>query len=408
MSSVQDMVKEKMKILEGGALKELHKTFGENSYYIGKKTIPQVPLICSSGSLNLDEALGIGGWPAGRIIEIGGQESSGKSTLTLINIAECQRKGMLCAYVDAEQSFDPGWAAKLNVDVENLLVVQPDYCEEAFNMLRVILDSSVMSLVVVDSTNSMIPKRLFEGDPGDSGMGLAARIFSQELPIIRTKCTNTGTTVIFLSQVRSKIGGYGNPDVIGVGNALKFYSSIRIKTSKAEVEKTDEEGQEKVDVNMSIFKNKVGIPFKKASFTLNTGKDGEYGIDTMKELIEYAIRYEMVKKAGSWFSYMPVGGAEEKLGQGMPNVKKFFKENPVVFEKVRGDILQKIQDARNVAVGVTPDSFNSVMSAVEDKPKRRSKKEEAVEEKVLDIKEAELIPDAETLEYMKEVGEIDK
>ena len=217
MSTVQDTIKEKMKILEGGALKELHKQFGENSYYIGKKKIPTVPLICSSGSLALDESLGIGGWPAGRIVEIGGQESSGKSTLTLINIAECQRKGMLCAYIDAEQSFDAGWAYRMGVDVENLLIVQPDYCEEAFNMLRVILDSGVMGLIVVDSTNSMIPKRLFEGDPGDSGMGLAARLFSQELPIIRTKCTNTGTTVIFLSQIRSKIGiAYGcvHPDTL--------------------------------------------------------------------------------------------------------------------------------------------------------------------------------------------------
>jgi len=393
--TIQDTIREKMKILEGGALKELHKQFGEGSYYIGKKVIPEVPLICSSGSLNLDEALGIGGWPKGRIIEIGGQESSGKSTLTLINIAECQKKGMVCAYVDAEQSFDASWAYKMGVDVENLLVVQPDYCEEAFSMLRVIMDSGVMSLVVIDSTNSMIPKRLFEGEPGDAGMGLAARIFSQELPIIRTKCTNTGTTAIFLSQIRSKIGGYGDPRIVGVGNAMKFYASIRIMTSKAEVEKTDDDGQEKVDVNMTIFKNKVGIPSKKASFTLNTGKDGEYGIDTMKELIEYAIKYEMVKKSGSWFSYTPKDSVEEKLGQGMPNVKKFFNEKPEIFEKVRGDILQKIQDARNIAIGVTADSFNSVISSIEDKPKRRSKKEEAMEEKIDEIKDVEIVNEEE-------------
>jgi len=405
--AVQDVIKEKMKVLENTTLKELTKQFGENSFYIGKKKIPQVPLICSSGSLALDEALGIGGWPAGRIIEIGGQESSGKSTLTLINIAECQRKGMLCAYIDAEQSFDSAWADKMGVDVENLLITQPDYCEEAFNQLRVILDSGVMGLIVVDSTNSMIPKRLFEGDVGDAGMGLAARIFSQELPIIRTKCTNTGTTVIFLSQVRSKIGGYGNPDVVGVGNAMKFYSSIRIKTSKAELEKSDEEGQENVDVNMVIFKNKIAVPFKKASFTLNTGKNDEYGIDTTKELIEYSIKYEFIKKAGSWYSY-----GDEKLGQGLQNVKKFFAENPAVFETVKNNIMLKLQEKREKEAGVTADSFKSKISEASEeiKPKRRGKKDEVVDLDLLvpletgEIKDAEVV-DEELKDYMNKVGE---
>lgn len=395
---MSDIVKEKIKKLENGALKELQKQFGENSFYIGKKKIPNVPLICSSGSLALDEALGIGGWPAGRIIEIGGQESSGKSTLTLINIAECQRKDMLCAYIDAEQSFDPVWAQKMGVDVENLLVVQPDYCEEAFNMLRVILDSGQMGLVVVDSTNSMIPKRLFEGDPGDAGMGLAARLFSQELPIIRTKCTNTGTTVIFLSQIRSKIGVmYGSPDVIGVGNAMKFYASIRIKTSKAELEKTDEEGQEKIDVNMSIFKNKIAVPFKKASFTLMTGKDGQYGIDTKKEIINYAIKYDIVKKAGSWYSY-----GDEKLGQGMNNVKKFFDDNPEIFSTVKSTILNKIQENRQKDTSITADSFaNKIQELTDEKPKRRSKKDieaEVVDMETGEIQEAEIAQETESVE----------
>lgn len=393
---MSDIVKEKIKKLENGALKELQKQFGENSFYIGKKKIPDVPLICSSGSLALDEALGIGGWPAGRIIEIGGQESSGKSTLTLINIAECQRKDMLCAYIDAEQSFDPVWAQKMGVDVENLLVVQPDYCEEAFNMLRVILDSGQMGLVVVDSTNSMIPKRLFEGDPGDAGMGLAARLFSQELPIIRTKCTNTGTTVIFLSQIRSKIGVmYGSPDVIGVGNAMKFYASIRIKTTKAELEKTDEEGQEKIDVNMSIFKNKIAVPFKKASFTLMTGKDGQYGIDTKKEIINYAIKYDIVKKAGSWYSY-----GDEKLGQGINNVKKFFDKNPEIFVTVKSTILNKIQENRQKDTSITADSFaNKIQELTDEKPKRRGKKDieaEVVDMETGEIQGAEIVGETET------------
>ena len=210
----------------------------------------------------------------------------------------------------------------------------------------------------------------------------------------------------------NNILSHNSPDVIGVGNAMKFYASIRIKTSKAEVEKTDEEGQENIDVNMLIFKNKIGVPFKKASFTLNTGKDGEYGIDTMKELIEYAIKFDLVKKAGSWFTYTPGNGADEKLGQGMPNVKKFFKDNPIIFESVKETIMNKIQENRKKEVAVTPDSFTNKMSELSEEKttKRRSKKEEAVEEKVQDIKDAEILPEnlsKEDLDYMKQIGEIE-
>jgi len=383
-------VKEKLKILQNTAIKDLEKKFGENSYFFGDKKIPKVPLVCSSGSLSLDTALCIGGFPEGRIIEIGGQESSGKSTLTLINIAEVQKSDKLCAYIDAEQSFDPVWAARMGVDVDKLLVTQPDTAEEAFEQLYAILDSGVVSYIVVDSTNSLIPKRLFEGEVGDASMGLAARILSQELPKVRTKCTNTKCTVVFLSQVRSKIGGYGNPDVIGIGNAMKFYASIRIKTSKAELEKDDgDQGQSSVDVIMNIFKNKVGVPYKKASFTLLTGLDGKYGIDNIKEIIEYAVRYEIVKKAGAWFTF------ESDRFQGMANIRKYFEENPSQLNRIKSIVMEKLQKEREElqTIAANTNFDNELDKAIEENSEGKTRKrrtKETVEEAPVVLDESKI------------------
>ncbi len=383
-------VEEKLKVLKDTALKNIEKKFGENSYYLGDKKIPSVPLICSSGSLSLDTALCIGGFPEGRIIEIGGQESSGKSTLTLINIAEVQKSDKLCAYIDAEQSFDPVWAARMGVDVDKLLVTQPDTAEEAFEQLYAILDSGVVSYIVVDSTNSLIPKRLFEGEVGDASMGLAARILSQELPKVRTKCTNTKCTVVFLSQVRSKIGGYGNPDVIGIGNAMKFYASIRIKTSKAELEKDDgDQGQSSVDVIMNIFKNKVGVPYKKASFTLLTGLDGKYGIDNIKEIIEYAVRYEIVKKTGAWFTF------ESDRFQGMANIRKYFEENPSQLNRIKSIVMEKLQKEREElqTIAANTNFDNELDKAIEENSEGKTRKrrtKETVEEAPVVLDESKI------------------
>ena len=363
-------VKEKLKILQNTAIKELEKKNGENSYFLGAKKIPKVPLICSSGSIGLDVALGIGGFPANRIIEIGGQESSSKTTLTLINIAEIQKKGKLCAYVDAEQSFDPSWAKKMGVNVDELLIVQPDTAEDAFESLYKIMDSGVVSYIVVDSTNALIPRKVFESDTaGDATMGLGARIISMELPKVQRKCTEHNCTVVFISQIRATMDKY-HPEAIGIGNAMKFWASVRLKTARAEVEKDDgEEGQSKVDVKITVFKNKIAVPFRKAQFTLFTGEGGRFGIDTSKEILEFAVRFDVVKKTGSWYSYK-----EEKLGQGFDNVRKYFEANPSIFEEVKIQIYKKLEEEREKDVSMS-DSFESELDkAIEENAEGKTRK----------------------------------
>jgi recombination protein RecA len=385
----------KLKILQDTGLKNIAKKYGENSYFLGEKTIPKVPLICSSGSLSLDNALCIGGFPEGRIIEIGGQESSGKSTLTLINIAECQRNGKLCAYIDVEQSFDAIYAKRLGVDVHSLTILQPDTMEETFEMLFDLINSKVLSYIVVDSTNAMIPRKMLEGDTDTAMMGKSALLMSQQLPKVMSLASSNKCTVVFLSQVRSKVGVvYGSPEKIGVGEAMKFYASVRIKTSKTEQQKDDgEEGQSSIDVVMTVFKNKVGVPFRKAQFTLLTGYEGKYGIDTTKEVIDFAIKYDIVKKAGSWYSY-----GEERIGQGINNVRKYFEDNDQLFQTIKSTIIKKLEEEREKAMQIE-DSFSSKMQEIaeESKPKRRGKKSEedeiseTVDMEIGEIKEAEVI-----------------
>ena len=384
----------KLKILQDTGLKSIAKKYGENSYFLGEKTIPKVPLICSSGSLSLDQALCIGGFPEGRVIEIGGQESSGKSTLTLINIAEIQRNGKLCAYIDVEQSFDVTYARRLGVDVHSLTILQPDTMEETFEMLFDLINSKVLSYIVVDSTNAMIPRKMLEGDTDTAMMGKSALLMSQQLPKIVSLASSNKCTVVFLSQIRSKVGVvYGSPEKIGVGEAMKFFCTQRIKTSKTEQQKDDgEEGQSSIDIVMTVIKNKVGVPFRKAQFTLLTGYEGKYGIDTTKEVIDFAIKYDIVKKAGSWYSY-----GEERIGQGINNVRKYFEDKDELFQTIKSTIVKKLEEEREKAMQIE-DSFSSKMQEIveETKPKRRGKKsEEEIPENVDietgEIKEAEVV-----------------
>lgn len=383
----------KLKILQDTGLKSIAKKYGENSYFLGEKTIPKVPLICSSGSLSLDQALCIGGFPEGRVIEIGGQESSGKSTLTLINIAEIQRNGKLCAYIDVEQSFDVTYARRLGVDVHSLTILQPDTMEETFEMLFDLINSKVLSYIVVDSTNAMIPRKMLEGDTDTAMMGKSALLMSQQLPKIVSLASSNKCTVVFLSQIRSKVGVvYGSPEKIGVGEAMKFFCTQRIKTSKTEQQKDDgEEGQSSIDIVMTVIKNKVGVPFRKAQFTLLTGYEGKYGIDTTKEVIDFAIKYDIVKKAGSWYSY-----GEERIGQGINNVRKYFEDNDQLFQTIKSTIIKKLEEDREKAMQIE-DSFSSKMQEIveETKPKRRGKKDDSVPENVDmetgEIKEAEVV-----------------
>ena len=381
---------DKLKKLQEGALKNIEKKYGVGSYFLGDKTIPKVPLICSSGSLSLDQALCIGGFPEGRIIEIGGQESSGKSTLTLINIAEIQRNNKLCAYIDVEQSFDVTYARRLGVDVKSLTIAQPDTMEDTFEILFELLNSKVMSYIVVDSTNAMIPRKMLEGDTDTSMMGKSALLMSQQLPKVVSLASTNNCTVVFLSQIRSKIGiVYGSPEKIGVGEAMKFMASVRIKTSKTEQKKDDgEEGQSSIDVVMTVIKNKVGIPFKKAQFTLLTGDQGRYGIDTTKEIIDFAIKYELVKKSGSWYSM-----EDERLGQGIENVRKYFEDNITVFNSIKLSIQEKLEQERVAAMSIVDsfdDTVNNIVNDVE-KPKKSRR-----ENKVVDKEEA--IPDNVNIE----------
>jgi recombination protein RecA len=395
MTELEKLKEEKLKTLRNTTLKALDKKNGENSYFLGKMKIPKVPLICSTGSFDLDRAIGIGGFPLGRIIEIGGQESSSKSTLTLINIAEIQTKGMLCAYIDAEQSFDPSWAMKMGVNVDELLITRPDCAEDAVEELYAIIDSGVVSYVVVDSTNALIPRSVFESDTaGDATMGKAARILSQELPKIQRKCTEKNCTVVFISQIRATMDKY-HPEAIGIGNAMKFWASIRIKTSRADIDKDDgEEGQSKMLVKCNVFKNKIGVPFKKAEFTLLTGENGKYGIDTFKEVVDFGIRFEFVKKTSGWYQ---LPGQESKLN-GMALVYKYFEENPVEFGSLKASVSAKLQEASEEEVSATPDSFDAVINEAlnaEPKTRTRKKKEEPVLEETA-IKEN--TSDAEIIE----------
>jgi len=374
MTDLEKLKEEKLKILRNTTLKALDKKNGENSYFLGKMKIPKVPLICSTGSLDLDRAVGIGGFPLGRIIEISGQESSSKSTLTLINIAEVQKKGMLCAYIDAEQSFDPSWAMKMGVNVDELLITRPDTAEDAFEELYAVLDSGVVSYIVVDSTNALTPKRVFESDTaGDATMGLAARILSQELPRVQRKCTENNCTVVFISQIRATMDKY-HPEAIGIGNSMKYWSSIRIKTSRAEIEKDDgEDGQSKMDVKCNVFKNKIAVPFKKAQFTLLTGENGRYGIDTTKEVIDFGIRFEFVKKTGGWYQ---LPGMDSKLN-GLVLVYKYFEEHPEEFISLKSQVSSKLQEMSEEEVSVSTNSFDAEMVKLQDevveKPTRKRK-----------------------------------
>lgn len=359
-----DDVSKKLDILKQTTLSNFDKKFGDSSYFVGDKKITSVPILCSSGSLSLDLALGTCGFPVGRIIEIAGQESSGKSTLTLLNIAEIQRNGMVCAYIDVEQSFDPHYAQLLGVNVDQLVIVQPDCMEEAFEMLFDLLNSKVISYIVVDSTNAMIPRKMLEGDTDTALMGKSALLMSQQLPKVVSLAKQNNCTVTFISQIRSKIGvTWGSPEKIGVGEAMKFYASIRLKTSRNDIQKDDETGQTSVLITVQVIKNKVGVPFKKATFKLLTGENNEFGIDSMQEVIDLALKYDILKKAGSWYSYN-----DERLGQGIQKVKEFFKTNSEMYATIYNSVKQQIINELQKTYNYTYMSFNNVITSVPEQP----------------------------------------
>ncbi|EAJ0340063.1 recombinase RecA [Campylobacter lari] len=315
------------------ALKSLDKTFGKGTILrLGDKEVEKIDSI-PTGSVGLDLALGIGGVPKGRIIEIYGPESSGKTTLTLHIIAECQKKGGVCAFIDAEHALDVRYAKNLGVDTENLYISQPDFGEQALEIVETIARSGAIDLIVVDSVAALTPKAEIEGDMGDQHVGLQARLMSQALRKLTGIVHKMNTTVIFINQIRMKIGmmGYGTPETTTGGNALKFYASVRLDVRKtATLKQNDEPIGNRVKVK--VAKNKVAPPFKQAEFDVMFGE----GVSREGELIDYGVKLDIIDKSGAWFSYKA-----SKLGQGRENAKAFLKENPTIAD----EITQAIQNS---------------------------------------------------------------
>lgn len=308
------------------ALKSLDKTFGKGTILrLGDKEVEQIDSI-GTGSVGLDLALGIGGVPKGRIIEIYGPESSGKTTLTLHIIAECQKAGGVCAFIDAEHALDVKYAKNLGVNTDDLYVSQPDFGEQALEIVETIARSGAVDLIVVDSVAALTPKVEIEGDMGDQHVGLQARLMSQALRKLTGIVHKMNTTVIFINQIRMKIGamGYGTPETTTGGNALKFYASVRLDVRKVATLKQNEEpiGNR---VKVKVVKNKVAPPFRQAEFDVMFGE----GLSREGELIDYGVKLDIVDKSGAWFSYK-----DKKLGQGRENSKAFLKENPEIADEI--------------------------------------------------------------------------
>ncbi len=314
------------------AIKQIDKTFGKGTLIrLGDKEVEPVEAI-STGSLGLDLALGVGGLPKGRVIEIYGPESSGKTTLTLHAIAECQKAGGVCAFIDAEHALDVVYAKNLGVDTDNLLVSQPDFGEQALEILETVVRSGAVDLVVVDSVAALTPKVEIDGDMDDQQVGVQARLMSKALRKITGLLHKMNCTVIFINQIRMKIGmtGYGSPETTTGGNALKFYSSVRLDIRRiATLKQAENSIGNKVKVK--VVKNKVAPPFKQAEFDIMFGE----GISKMGELIDYGVKLDIVDKAGAWFSY-----GDSKIGQGKENSKLFLKDNPETAFEIEQKILQ--------------------------------------------------------------------
>ena len=316
------------------ALKSIDKAFGKGTLVrLGDKQVEPIDAI-STGSVGLDIALGIGGVPKGRIIEVYGPESSGKTTLTLHIIAECQKAGGICAFVDAEHALDVKYASNLGVATDNLYVSQPDFGEQALDIVETLAKSGAIDLIVVDSVAALTPKNEIDGDMGDQHVGLQARLMSQALRKLTGVVHKMGTTVIFINQIRMKIGqmGYGSPETTTGGNALKFYASVRIDIRKIATLKQNEESIGN-RAKVKVVKNKVAPPFKIAEFDIMFGK----GISKVGELIDYGVKLDIVDKSGAWFSY-----GDTKLGQGRENAKVYLENNPEVAEEITAKIREQM------------------------------------------------------------------
>ena len=316
-------------------LDKLDKTYGKGSVMrLGDQEVERIESI-SSGSLGIDIALGIGGYPKGRVVEIYGPESSGKTTLTLHAIAECQKAGGIAAFIDAEHAFDRFYAEKLGVDLGELVISQPDNGEQALEIADNLIRSGAVDALVIDSVAALTPKSEIEGEMGDSKMGLHARLMSQALRKLTSSISKTNCTVFFINQLREKIGVmFGNPETTTGGNALKFYASVRIDIRKSTQLKDTEGGVLGNKTRVKIVKNKVAPPFKTAEFDIMYGE----GISKTGEILDIGVELDIIEKSGSWFSY---GGS--KLGQGRDSVKSILKDNPELMEELEQKILEQLK-----------------------------------------------------------------
>ena len=322
----------KLKALQA-AMAKIEKDFGKGSIMkLGDEQIENIEVI-PTGSIALDNALGVGGYPKGRIIEIYGLESSGKTTLAIHAIAEAQKAGGIAAFIDAEHAFDRFYAAKLGVDVDNLWISQPDNGEQALQIADQLISSSAIDILVIDSVAALTPKKEIEGDMGDNVVGLQARLMSQALRKLTSTISKTNTTCIFINQLRDKIGiMFGNPETTTGGNALKFYASVRLDIRKASAIKDGENVLGNL-VRVKVVKNKVAPPFRKAEFEITFGE----GISKIGEIIDLGVEHNIIQKSGSWFSY-----DGSKLGQGRDAAKALLKDNPELAEEIEAKVREAL------------------------------------------------------------------
>ena len=330
---------EKLKALQAAMSKieksKIEKDYGKGSIMrMGDEQVEHVDVI-PTGSISLNAALGVGGYPKGRIIEIYGPESSGKTTLAIHAIAEAQKAGGIAAFIDAEHAFDRFYAEKLGVDIDNLYISQPDNGEQALEIADQLIRSSAIDIIVIDSVAALTPKKEIEGDMGDSAVGLQARLMSQALRKLTSTISKTNTTCIFINQLREKIGVmFGNPETTTGGNALKFYASVRLDIRRVTSIK-DGDNVIGNQVRVKIVKNKVAPPFRKAEFEITFGE----GISKIGEIVDLGVEYGIIKKSGSWFSY-----GESKLAQGRDAVKELLKDNPELCDELEAKIMSAIAD----------------------------------------------------------------
>jgi recombination protein RecA len=329
----KEINKDKLKALEV-TLGKIEKDFGRGTIMkLGDHAVDNVQII-STGSIGLDAALGIGGFPRGRVIEIYGPEASGKTTLAIHAIAEAQKNGGIAAIIDAEHAFDRNYAEKLGVDVENLLISQPDNGEQALEIADHLIRSGALDIIVIDSVAALTPKAEIEGEMGDSKMGLQARLMSQALRKLTANINRTNTSCVFINQLRDKIGVmFGSPETTTGGNALKFYATVRVDIRRTSQLK---EGEEIIGnrTRAKIVKNKLAPPFRKADFDIIYGE----GISQLGEIVDLGVDFEIIKKSGSWFSY-----GDTKLGQGRDAVKQILRDNPELYDELKVKIMEALK-----------------------------------------------------------------